>query len=61
MSKVLQDTIIGASSVGVIELIPQAVANVDATNPNLYSVILQIIVAVATLIKMFRKPKNLTP
>ncbi len=51
------DTIVGASSVGIIELIPQAVAQNVTTDPNLVSVILQIVVAIATLIRMFKKSK----
>lgn len=57
----ITDTIVGASSIGVIEILPDAVQNVDITNPNIVSTILQIIVTIVTLIKLLKKNKPVNP
>ena len=57
----ITDTIVGASSIGVIEVLPDAVQNVDITNPNIVSTILQIIVTIVTLIKLLKKNKPVNP
>lgn len=57
----ITDTIVGTSSIGIIEILPDAVQNVDITNPNIVSTILQIIVTIVTLIKLLKKNKPVNP
>lgn len=61
MQTTLRDTILGTSSVGAIEVIPEVVKTIDISDPNIFQIVLQIIVAVATLVKMFKKPKPVNP
>ena len=57
----LKDTLIGGAGVTAITATPELIQHVDFSQPNVVQVVIQIIVAVATLLKLFKKSKPVTP
>lgn len=61
MTDTIKDTIVGVSSIGVLETIPHVVDVGLSSSTNLIQVIIQIIVGVATLIRLFKKKEVINP
>jgi hypothetical protein len=53
----LSDTILGLGSISLIETIPQIQQTAQLDIPNIVQSIIQLIVAVGTLLAMFKKKK----
>jgi hypothetical protein len=54
----IKDTITGAVGITAVQISENAVNHVDFTDPNLLQVLIQIVIGIATLLKLFKKPKT---
>jgi hypothetical protein len=52
----LKDTIVGAGSVGMVEVTGHIAPQLDLASPSVIQIVIQLIITVATLIKLFKKP-----
>ena len=54
----LNTLLIGSTGITASAVAPEIVANTDVSDPNIINIIVQLIVGIATLIKLFKKEKK---
>lgn len=54
----LNTILVGTTGISASALTPELLENVSSDSPNLINIIVQLVVGIATLIKLFKKKKE---
>lgn len=57
----IKPLLIGATGLVSTEVSPEIINTVTSDAPNVIQIVVQLVIAIATLVKMFKKSKNVNP